>query len=337
MIVQRRPSDDELTQFGIRFEDDEMRPYDPEEPSWNDSVFYDFYNEDGSTAGHVRIGALPNEGRVWFWLYLYRNGEWLVIEEPRVPFGELDPKTFGYDRAGLQFGRTIEEPLRTSRLWCSGFARVVSGPRAGRILPVSLDLQVEGIGPAHTVGDSGVEGHSSDGYDARRFEQPTAVEGKISIEGIDEAFVGRGERDHSWGPRFWNMEWTLLIVNGPDYRQQCVRAQFDEESFMDVGYLATPAGTEHVVKAEFDLDFRHDSLVEPFVGGVTIETESGTTRTGRIENIACAEVYLEHMLDPPQPTTYRRGLVRYVPDDGSEPCLGWIEYNRFPNGIPSSA
>ena len=302
MTVQHRPRHDELTQFGIRFEDDEMRPYDPEEPSWNDSVFYDFYNEDGSTAGHLRIGALPNEGRVWFWLYLYRNGEWLVIEEPRVPFAELDPKTFGYDRAGLQFGRTIEEPLRTSRLWCSGFARVVSGPRAG--------------------------------YDARRFEQPTAVQGKISIEGIDEAFVGRGERDHSWGPRFWNMEWTLLIVNGPDYRQQCVRAQFDEESFMDVGYLATPEGTEHVVKAEFDLDFRHDSLAEPFVGGVTIETESGTTRTGRIENIACAEVYLEHMLDPPQPTTYRRGVVRYVPDDGSEPCLGWIEYNRFPNGIP---
>jgi len=305
MTVQHRPSDDELTQFGIRFEDDEMRPYDPEEPSWNDSVFYDFYNEDGSTAGHLRIGALPNEGRVWFWLYLYRNGEWLVIEEPRVPFAELDPKTFGYDRAGLQFGRAIEEPLRTSRLWCSGFARVVSGPRAG--------------------------------YDARRFEQPTAVQGKISIEGIDEAFVGRGERDHSWGPRFWNMEWTLLIVNGPDYRQQCVRAQFDEESFMDVGYLATPEGTDHVVKAEFDLDFRHDSLVEPFVGGVTIETESGTTRTGRIENIACAEVYLEHMLDPPQPRTYRRGVVRYVPDDGSEPSLGWIEYNRFPNGIPSSA
>jgi len=302
MTVQHRPRHDELTQFGIRFEDDEMRPYDPEEPSWNDSVFYDFYNEDGSTAGHLRIGALPNEGRVWFWLYLYRNGEWLVIEEPRVPFAELDPKTFGYDGAGLQFGRAIEEPLRTSRLWCSGFARVVSGPRAG--------------------------------YDARRFEQPTAVQGKISIEGIDEAFVGRGERDHSWGPRFWNMEWTLLIVNGPDYRQQCVRAQFDEESFMDVGYLATPEGTEHVVKAEFDLDFRHDSLAEPFVGGVTIETESGTTRTGRIENIACAEVYLEHMLDPPQPTTYRRGIVRYVPDDGSEPCLGWIEYNRFPNGIP---
>jgi len=302
MTVQHRPRHDELTQFGIRFEDDEMRPYDPEEPSWNDSVFYDFYNEDGSTAGHLRIGALPNEGRVWFWLYLYRNGEWLVIEEPRVPFAELDPKTFGYDGAGLQFGRAIEEPLRTSRLWCSGFARVVSGPRAG--------------------------------YDARRFEQPTAVQGKISIEGIDEAFVGRGERDHSWGPRFWNMEWTLLIVNGPDYRQQCVRAQFDEESFMDVGYLATPEGTEHVVKAEFDLDFRHDSLAEPFVGGVTIETESGTTRTGRIENIACAEVYLEHMLDPPQPTTYRRGVVRYVPDDGSEPCLGWIEYNRFPNGIP---
>ena len=103
---------------------------------------------------------------------------------------------------------------------------------------------------------------------------------------------------------------------------------------MDVGYLATPEGTEHVVKAEFDLDFRHDSLVEPFVGGVTVETEGGTIRAGRIENIACAEVYLEHMLEPPQPTTYRRGLVRYVPDDGSEPCLGWIEYNRFPNGIP---
>lgn len=334
MTLQKRPSDEELTQFGIRFGDDDMRPHDPDDPTWNDSVFYDFYNADGSTAGHMRIGAMPGEDRVWFWLYLYRDGDWVAIEEPHLPFSKLDRETFGYNHAGLEFGRSVQEQLRTSRIWCKSFGRVVSGPRIGRIVPVSLDLQVEAIGPAHTVGDSGVEGHSSDEYDSRRYEQPTSVEGTISIGGVEEAFEGRGERDHSWGPRFWNMEWTLLIVNGPGYRQQCVRAQFDEESFMDVGYFATPEGTEHVIKAEFDLDFRHDSLADPFTGSVRIETESGLSRSGRIENIATAELYLEHVIDPPQPTTYRRGIVRYVPDDGSEPSLGWIEYNRFPNGIP---
>lgn len=30
-----------------------------------------------------RIGIHPNQQRVWIWLYLYREGEWVAIEEVR--------------------------------------------------------------------------------------------------------------------------------------------------------------------------------------------------------------------------------------------------------------
>ncbi len=328
------PTDEELTQFGIRFEDDLARPFDPAEPSWNESIFYDWYNADGTCAGHIRIGALPNQGRVWLWLFVYDQGQWVALEEPRLPIGSFGWDSFSYEGAGLSFSRTVDDPLRQSQVRCRGFGRVVSGPRTGRVVPVSIDLAVTGTGPAHTVGDAGVSGHSSDEYDARRFEQPTEVRGSIEIDGRHVDFEGRGERDHSWGPRFWNMEWTFLVLNGEAFRMQCVRAQFDEDTYMDVGYLNRGGNTQHVELAEFDLTFDHDSLDAPYQGTVRAQTEAGTVISGRIENVAQSEIDLTHSLEPPQASVYRRGVLRFTPDDGGPSCLGWLEYHRFLSGWP---
>ena len=63
-------SDEALMQFGIRPHDEGAHRFDPEDELWNESLFYDWYTEDGSLAGHCRIGVLPTQKRIWFWLYV---------------------------------------------------------------------------------------------------------------------------------------------------------------------------------------------------------------------------------------------------------------------------
>ncbi|MCX7621901.1 MAG: hypothetical protein N2037_13790, partial [Acidimicrobiales bacterium] len=55
-------SDQELTKYGITFADEGFHPYDPNERWWNESWFWDWYNADGSFAGHCRIGMIPVQG-----------------------------------------------------------------------------------------------------------------------------------------------------------------------------------------------------------------------------------------------------------------------------------
>src|SRR5690606_41455040 len=114
---------------------------------------------------------------------------------------------------------------RAGRLRVDGFGRVVSGPRAGMILPVGADLRIEATGPAHSMGRARAPGHASARWPASRFEQPIAVAGELRAGARSVPFRGRGERDHSWGPRHWNLEWTFLALSGDALRLQCAEAR----------------------------------------------------------------------------------------------------------------
>ena len=63
---------------------------EPDEYYWNESIFYDWYDDAGSYAGHCRIGVHPNQDRVFVWFYLWDGASWVAIEEPRLPLGAFD-------------------------------------------------------------------------------------------------------------------------------------------------------------------------------------------------------------------------------------------------------
>lgn len=320
---------DDPSQFGIRPEDENVHPAPADEPSWNESVFFDWVHSE-TRAGHVRIGRMPNQHRAWLWVYLLHDGEWIVLEEPRLPFGALSE--FDYRGPGLSFSRTVTHPLRANRLEVAGTGRIVSGPRAGRLVPFAIDVLVESRGPAHSLGESSIAGHSNELFSSNRFEQPMRVTGQQTVGGVALAIDGHGERDHSWGPRFWNMEWFFLVGQSATMRLQCAKVVFDEDSFLTMGYVGTDR-TVNVGDVEFDLEIDDENLRRPYGGTVKLVTEDDRTITARIEPLDGCEIDASHVFDPPQPSVYRRAVVRIVPDDGSEPLLGWFEVNRFPNGI----
>lgn len=329
-------SDEELTRFGLTFEDDGFHRYDPVERWWNESWFWDWYDEDGTVAGHCRIGLVPNQNRVWLWLYLFRDGEWLAVEHPYLDFGLLRRPGIEFDQAGISFAYDITDPLRAGRLRVRAQARVVSGQRAGRTVPVAVDLEVRAVGAPHSTGAGNQAGHSSETYDARRFEQPIDLTGSIAIDRDVRPFTGRGERDHSWGPRYWLMEWSFLVLNGADLRLQCVEVRFPGDGTIETGYLHTDT-TRELTKVDLVVE-RDLALDNAARGTCSVAADDGTTYSFRFEAISTHEMDLSHVLEPAPPqSTYRRSLIRAFPDGGGDPIVGWLEDHVMPEGLASEA
>jgi hypothetical protein len=331
------PTDAELTRYGIRLEDEGPHAFDPAVEWWNESWFWDWFDAEGRVAGHCRFGLHPSQRRAWIWYYHWSGGEWVVVEEPRLPITDVclaDPGVvtgracFAYERWGLAFSWVPEPPLRSGRFRFSGFGRVLGGPRAGMMLPVDADLRVEAMGAAHSLGRSKAPGHESERFAASRFEQPIAVSGQLGVGAERRPFVGRGERDHSWGPRAWNLEWTFLVLNGDDLRLQCAEARIPNLAPMRGGYLQRET-TVSLTDARFDFAYHDDALARPVTGKFQVTAEDGTELAAEIEPIAAAEIDITHTFVPPQRSVYRRALLRARRPDGP-PLLGWVEFNRFP-------
>jgi hypothetical protein len=318
----------DLTRFGVRLEDEGPHAFDPAVEWWNESWFWDWYDAAGSEAGHCRIGVHANQARVWLWLFLFREGEWVAIEEPRLPLGDLDLARLSYDRLGLRFAWEAHEPLSAGRLTVEGFGRVLSGPRTGMILPVGATLDVTALGPPHSIGRSSAPGHSSDAYPASRFEQPVGVRGTVRIDAVARAFAGHGERDHSWGPRFWNLEWTFLVLGAGDLRVQAAEASVPGAGRFVVGYVQRESMTP-LSDARFDFAIDAADVLHPIAGRFAVTAENGDSLAGRIEALSAAEIDITHAFVPPQRSLYRRALVRATLDGHAQPLLGWVEFNRL--------
>ena len=320
----------ELTRFGIRPEDEYPHPYPvtPEHEWWNESVFFDWYDTTGTNAGHCRIGWHPNQQRLWLWLYLWNGAEWVVIEETRLPLSDLALPRIAYDRYGLAFSWIATAPLCAGRLQVTGFGRVVSGRRAGMILPVGIDLAVETVGAAHSVGGSAVVGPADIRYRTDRFEQPIRVRGGVRIGEETRDLVARGERDHSWGPRWWNMEWTVLAVHADALRLMSARVRIPDVTEIAAGYLHRER-TCSFTDVRYEFTFDDTQVLKPVSGRVVLTADDGGVLAGGVESITGAEIDLSHTFVPPRRSIYRRALIRFTPD-GSAPLLGWVEFNRFP-------
>lgn len=327
----------ELTKFGIEPHDEGLHPFDPDVPWWNESWFWDWFDADGRVAGHCRIGLHPCQKRAWLWLFLYRDGEWIGLEEPRLPLGDWQLPRLAYRGWGLEFAFDPAEPLRAGRLRVSGFGRVLCGPRAGKVLPVGADLSFRALGAAHTTGRNQVAGHGSDTFDACRFEQPVAWEGDLRMGDDALAFRGRGERDHSWGPRPWNMDWMFAIGNGEDVRFQVTEVHIPGAPVIGGGYLSRGrerATTGSVSDVKFDLEIHEDRVLEPFSGGFSFRSADGEEMRARIEVISAVEIDITHVFEPPQRSFYRRALLRIHLEPGgsgseaTRPLIGWLECNR---------
>ncbi|MBW2314654.1 MAG: hypothetical protein JRH10_10715 [Deltaproteobacteria bacterium] len=320
-------SDEDLARFGVEPSDEGAHAYDPDVEWWNESWFWDWYDAEGRVAGHCRIGMHPNQRRAWVWLYLKHGDEWLCIEEPRLPLSSFDPDRLAYDGWGLRFSWDVASPIRTGRFRFEGFGRMLSGPRLGTLQACSVDLEVEAMGPPHAPNKM-VAGHGSQKYPTSRFEQPVSYRGATRIGTDSQALEARGERDHSWGPRMWNMEWTVLVLNGDTLRTMSAVVDIPGAPRIPTGYLYRK-DFEGLVEVEHDLEVHGRPVLDPVAGKFRLKTDGGHELRGEIECISGIEIDITHCFEPPQRSLYRRGLIRAHIEGQSDPMIGWLEVNRL--------
>ena len=331
----------DVTAFGIQLDDEFHHPFSDDHPDWNESYFFDWYDASGSNAGHCRVGWHPVQQRILFWLYLYNGSEWLVIEEYRLPFSALQlgcedspgaaKNAFSYEGWGLAFKYQPQQPLRSGQLSVSGFARVLCGQRQGMIKPVELELTINAIGPPYSRGGGAVESHSADNFSTDRYEQPTQSQGWMTIDGERTELTVRGERDHSWGPRPWDMGWQFFVVNNERFSLLATQVQIPEWPLITMGYYhGHGEAMEQLAETELVLDFDSTNPTQAVSGTFSLLCKSGRKVLGSIETISGTEIDITHTFSTPHRSEYRRSLIRCTFDDGSQ-SIGWLECNRETN------
>ena len=325
----------DVSQFGIVAQDEYTHPFSPDHPDWNESYFFDWYSEDATFAGHCRVGWHPLQNRVLFWLFLYIDQEWLMIEEYRLPLAALKlegkQKAFDYQGWGLEFSYTPDEPLLSGSLNVSGFARVISGKRLGMVLPVALHIKVEAVAPPHSRGAGEVESHSAQGYSTNRYEQPVKARCQTSIAGLERAFAVRGERDHSWGPRPWDMEWSFLVINNQDFSLQATVVKIPEWPDIKMGYFKGSDGEMlNLTDVDFQLEYNVDNPEQAVQGRTSLSCENGAVISADLAALTGTEIDITHTFNTPQRTEYRRSLVKCQFHDEYQGIVspGWFECNR---------
>jgi hypothetical protein len=203
-------------------EDDYFHAPD-DDPNYNESRYYSFFDPVPGLGGWVRMGNRPNEGYAEMTVCLY-------LPDGRVGFMFKRPHIDGHHAhhaGGLRF--EVVAPYEEHHVTYVGMVCLLANPREmadpGRAfknnphVPCTLDLRVtaaaqpSGGEPEWDEGEEPPAG-SSHSFARGHTEQQMAIAGLVEVgeERFDVA-AGFGLRDHSWGPRVWqSIPWYRWIT-----------------------------------------------------------------------------------------------------------------------------
>ncbi len=215
----------------IRREPEDDLLHEPEDVSnFNESRYYNWFDQAAGTGGWVRMGNRVNEGYAEMSVCLY-------LPDGRVGFMYKRPtitSNDAHDAGGLRF--EVLAPYERHRVTYEGKVCLLERPRdmaepreafsQNPHVECSIDLTVSAVGPAEGGEPEWEEGDEKPDLDPEKMfarghtEQHMASNGTVRVG--DETFQiqdALGLRDHSWGPRYWQNIWWYrwLTVNlGPD-------------------------------------------------------------------------------------------------------------------------
>jgi hypothetical protein len=201
---------------------------------WNESFYFNFFDDTTGWACAARVGATPNAGERDGFICLYLPDQTTGFIRVAEPIGLLGDEI---QAAGIQF-RCVE-PFRNWHIHYDGpilhFSEPASDADLRRTLAadrpskhLKLDLQVEAAHPPFDYDERSVRlrpFNESARRSARRtplqtlqrtchallalpsmmgahhYEQSGTVRGILELDGARTKIDGRGQRDHSWGVR----------------------------------------------------------------------------------------------------------------------------------------
>ena len=178
-----------------------------EAATFNESMYFNFFDPQSRLGGFFRLGNRPNEGYAEMTLCLY-------LPDGRVVFMFDRPRIEGndaFDAGGMRF--TVVRPFEELTVSYQGKAILLTDPLAmadpkaafttSPWTTVDAALAFTGVSPMY--GGEPVGRHEATGEEFARGHYEQLVHAAGTVDGLD--VDGYGLRDHSWGPRTWQAPW----------------------------------------------------------------------------------------------------------------------------------
>ena len=212
-----------MSDFVMRPED-EMTHSPDASVNFNESVYTNGFNTTSPVGGWMRLGNRVNEGYAELSVCLYLPDGRIACQFQRPSIANNDR----FDAGGLSY--SVIEPLKKVSMTFDGEMLIVEDPNAlrdpkalfanGARLPVRVHWVHEAESPVHggePVNDAVQTMYGRD-FSLGHFNQHGRVRGEISVGDDNWTIDGRGWRDHSWGPRYWQAiyYYRLFIANFPN-------------------------------------------------------------------------------------------------------------------------
>ena len=296
---------------------------DPDEPLWNESYYLDWFSEDLSLGGYVRIGFYPNLNKVWYWACLVGPDRPLVTVIEHDVVMPASASSLEVRADGLWADHVVETPNEHMSINLEAFGLQLDDPS-----------EVYGPNPRGTRVPFGFE---LDFHTDRaaylwppvtpRYEIPCRVEGFVLVGSERIEVDGWGQRDHSWGAArdWWTNQWCWNEARLDDGTRFHSAGGFLPGYDWGVAYRLDPGSSSFVEGDSVRLDVTE--------GEHRFPTRTGVGILGadlEFEPVAFSPVLLVH--PDGRSALFPRAMARVTDTTTGRVGGGWIEWNQPPTG-----
>lgn len=272
---------------GLRLDPGDEYPHAPDElVNFNESVYASGWDAGRKMGAWMRLGNRVNEGYAELSVCIY-------LPDGRVACQFKRPEIEANDRfeaGGLRY--EVSEPFAAQEMEYAGELLVLDDPedlrdptRMFETAPRAegrVHFEIRGVSPVHggepTTAEQERLMYYGPQFSRGHFNQHTGVRGSITVGDevfpLDDAY---GWRDHSWGPRYWQVIWAyrLLIANfGPDRGFMLLKNIMPDGTSRRFGVLQID-GDYHEV-TDLDLQTEWSESQDPMGCTIGVRTAAGT-------------------------------------------------------------
>ena len=263
--------------------DDYTHPLGPES-SFNESMYFNFFDRHRGVGGFVRLGNRANEGRAEMTVTVYLPDGRVLFNFGRPAIDNND----SFDAGGMQF--EVLCPGQRLRTTYNGPVVELDEPRQmsdpkrafadNPMRRLVLDLVHEAVGPMYgSAGGSKEDKLPDDQQFAKaHYEQHMKVSGSLVLGDETIAIDGHGLRDHSWGPRYWQAiegyEW-LTMNFGDDLGAMVSIVRRGPDDVKIGGVIVEGDNVDPVVAVTLEADYEDNGL---YHRGLRVKLTTGSGR-----------------------------------------------------------
>lgn len=268
----------------FRLDPQDEYPHAPDQSSvFNESVYANAFDSRQKVGGWMRLGNRVNEGysELSVCLYLPDGRIACQFKRPKITSNER------FSAGGLSMD--VREPFRRFEMIYEGELMLVDHPDQLREpevglrnvprVPARVRWDIEGVSPIHggrPVRDDQPTMYGRD-FSLNHFNQHVRTGGEIRVGDQSWTLDAHGWRDHSWGPRTWQViySYRLFMANfGDGHGLMLLRIADKTGRSRRLGVLMIDHEYHEVV--DLDVTTTWSAQRDPIAAAIAVRTARGT-------------------------------------------------------------